>query len=413
MPRRSRRLNPPCHLDALSDEVVIRVFLRAPFVTHGTLHVVCRRLKTLLQSREFLQQRVDSGLAEYGILEAGGCQDNTVSCCQMLSLWDGWRHRPENCDLSWRPAATMRCPRQEFCSLVVKDEDGRHEMWAMGGRERAAETDVDLDGENLGLDEEIHGENLLNTVEIYSPKTNAWRSGVMMRNIRDGAVAGVVSGYPVVAGGFDGNVRLSSAEAFDGAAWCDIPPMPFRTLFATACVLDEKMYVIGGVQRSQLQVLEKTEDGWLWTCKADLPAPRYAAASIAHDGKIWVIGGNLEDHEGSTSVIIYDPATDTWATGAPLPHPVQWGRAFSRSDLVTPHPQVRAARVRAEARPLAFHHRLVPLVMEKLPPPPPGTQQQFDHQWTIDLFAGWSNSRLACAFNNFPSFAVWEKLLLG
>ena len=41
MPRRSRRLNPPCLLDGLSDDVVMRMFSRAPFTTHGSLHAVC------------------------------------------------------------------------------------------------------------------------------------------------------------------------------------------------------------------------------------------------------------------------------------------------------------------------------------------------------------------------------------
>ena len=50
-------------LHQFNDGLVRRLFLRAPFETHGTLHVVCRRLKTLLRSREFLQQRVDSGLS--------------------------------------------------------------------------------------------------------------------------------------------------------------------------------------------------------------------------------------------------------------------------------------------------------------------------------------------------------------
>ena len=71
VPSKARRLNPPCLLDGLSDDLVIRVFSRAPFMTHGTLHVVCRRLKTLLRSPEFGQQRVDSGLAEYGLVVAG------------------------------------------------------------------------------------------------------------------------------------------------------------------------------------------------------------------------------------------------------------------------------------------------------------------------------------------------------
>ena len=54
-PSNARRLNPPTALDGLSDDLVMRMFSRAPFMTHGTLHGVCRRLKTLLRSREFLQ----------------------------------------------------------------------------------------------------------------------------------------------------------------------------------------------------------------------------------------------------------------------------------------------------------------------------------------------------------------------
>ena len=64
----ARRLNPPTALDGLSDDLVMRMFSRAPFMTHGSLHAVCRRLKTLLQSPEFLQQRVDSGLVEHGLV---------------------------------------------------------------------------------------------------------------------------------------------------------------------------------------------------------------------------------------------------------------------------------------------------------------------------------------------------------
>ena len=46
----------------------MRMFSRAPFMTHGTLHAVCGRLKTLLRSPEFLQQRVETGLAEHGLV---------------------------------------------------------------------------------------------------------------------------------------------------------------------------------------------------------------------------------------------------------------------------------------------------------------------------------------------------------
>ena len=96
--------------------------------------------------------------------------------------------------------------------------------------------------------------------------------------------------------------------------------MPHAAEGATACVLNGRLYVIGGLDSNRLQVLEMTEENGLsWSCKADLPAARYLAASCVYDGKIWVMGGYAADEGASTSVITYDAETDTWATGPPLP----------------------------------------------------------------------------------------------
>ena len=63
-------------LDALDDgadaPLVILALARAPFMTHGTLRVVCRRLRTIIASRAFREWRVERGLAEYGLVVAGG-----------------------------------------------------------------------------------------------------------------------------------------------------------------------------------------------------------------------------------------------------------------------------------------------------------------------------------------------------
>ena len=176
MPRRSRRLNPPCHLDGLSDDLVLRLFSRAPFMTHGTLHVVCRRLKTLLRSREFLQQRVDSGFAEYGLVVAGRNRDgDPMPECLMLTSG------------RWRPITPLSGPRSGACSAIVEDEDGQPEMWVMGG---------------------VDGEGPLATVEAYNPRTNTWRSCLPLSQRRFGAVAGVVGGRLVVAGGYADGLSL-------------------------------------------------------------------------------------------------------------------------------------------------------------------------------------------------------------
>ena len=80
---------------------------------------------------------------------------------------------------------------------------------------------------------------------------------------------------------------------------------------------------MGGSRCDKLQVLEMTEENGLsWSCKAELPAWRWDAASVVYDGKLWVMGGADidDDHLPATdSVIIYDPEGDSWATGPALP----------------------------------------------------------------------------------------------
>ena len=135
-----------------------------------------------------------------------------------------------------------------------------------------------------------------------------------MSQRREGAVAGVVGGRLVVAGGCcDGDGLLTSAEAYTGTGWTPLPPMPHTATWqATACVLNGRLYVMGGYDSNKLQVLEMTEENGLsWSRKADLPAERCGAASCMHEGKIWVMGG-LVNFQSSASVSIYDAEGDTW-----------------------------------------------------------------------------------------------------
>ena len=290
-------------LDGLSDDVVLRLFARAPFTTHGTLHVVCRRLKSLLRSTIFQQQRVASGLAEHGLVVAAGLRYDDRSTGESLMLASG----------RWRPIARMRVPRFQACSAGMANEDGQPEMWVMGGLD---------DGQPEKWYSPAHHANVMATVEAYNPRTNTWRSCMSLDQRRHGAVAGVVGGRLVVAGGHDGVRELTSVEAYTPTGWTPLPPLPHAAGYATACVLNGRLYVMGGWGCNKLQVLEMSEEnGFSWTVKADLPAARFDAASAEVDGKVWLMGGRGQaaDGDGTDSVFIYDPDHDSWATGPPLP----------------------------------------------------------------------------------------------
>ncbi len=93
--------------------------------------------------------------------------------------------------------------------------------------------------------------------------------------------------------------------------------MPHAAYCATAVVLGGRLYVAGGLGCDKLQMW----DGTAWTLKADLPAVRWNAASVAVDGKMWVIAGRVRGEGDTASVIIYNPETDSWTPGVPLPSP--------------------------------------------------------------------------------------------
>ena len=172
----------------------------------------------------------------------------------------------------------------------------------------------------------------LATVEVYNPRANTWRSCTPMSQRREGAVAGVVGGRLVVAGGVcDGDSHISRGLHRDRVD--PAPAYAARSLVrATACVLNGRLYVMGGMGSNKLQVLEMTEEnGFSWSCKADLPAERYGAASVIHDGQLWLLGGRIEDQElgyvETASVLIYD-MNGGWVTGPPLPRGITDCRAI-------------------------------------------------------------------------------------
>ena len=98
---------------------------------------------------------------------------------------------------------------------------------------------------------------------------------------------------------------------------------------ATACVLNGRLYVMGGIFCNKLQVLEYSEEnGFSWTVKADLPVVRHSAASVTHDGKLYLIGGYV-NWQASSSVLVYDTTLDSWTAGPALqlPYAVTGGHA--------------------------------------------------------------------------------------
>jgi N-acetylneuraminic acid mutarotase len=151
--------------------------------------------------------------------------------------------------------------------------------------------------------------------------------------------AAVVNGkiYVIGGGGAD-NKPVASVHVYDPAAgtWAARANMPTARALFGASAVGGTIYAVGGttIGLDKLAVVEAYDtvtDNW--TRKADLPTPRNALSTAVVDGKVYAIGGwGLDQPEGGwesrdktaivkdfSTVEVYDPKTDTWASRADMP----------------------------------------------------------------------------------------------
>lgn len=121
----------------------------------------------------------------------------------------------------------------------------------------------------------------------------------------------------------------TKAPTVNGDYWTAEASMPSARSDLGAAAVDGKIYAIGGrngdmVFATNQQYNPATNT---WTYKAPMPTPRYDFATAVYDGKIYCMGGvpTLNFYQEGVGFIlsnvteIYDPATDNWTTGAPMP----------------------------------------------------------------------------------------------
>jgi len=109
--------------------------------------------------------------------------------------------------------------------------------------------------------------------------------------------------------------------------WTTKTPMPAARTRMGTCVVNEKIYVIGGDRGpggatvGVVEVYDPVTD--MWTTKTSMPTGRKGLSVEAVNNKIYAIGGNQKRGE----VEEYDPAADTWIEKTPMPS----GRDFHSS----------------------------------------------------------------------------------
>jgi len=122
------------------------------------------------------------------------------------------------------------------------------------------------------------------------------------------------------------NIIQTPQGLTNGESWTRKANMPTERVGLSTCVLNGKIYAIGGVKLPgfdtdgirKIEVYDPATDSW--AVKATMPTARNWLACAAVNGKIYAIGGDTTFLSNPLkSMDEYDPVTDKWIRKADMP----------------------------------------------------------------------------------------------
>ena len=173
----------------------------------------------------------------------------------------------------------------------------------------------------------VGGVTVLNTLEVFDPSTNTWSTPKTTGTFtaRHDLTSCVIDGKIYAIGGGDGNKYINTLEVFDPLTntWSTPKTTGTFTPRSSFCssVVNGKIYVIGGWDNNgsfitTVQVFDPSANTWTTLKTAGKFFPRDAMASSVINGNIYVIGGDDGNNNPITTntLQVFDPSTNTWST---------------------------------------------------------------------------------------------------
>jgi N-acetylneuraminic acid mutarotase len=227
---------------------------------------------------------------------------------------------------TWSSIAPLPTPRIDVAVVACQNK-----IYVIGGR--AAYYHVE---QSATINAAVTDDEPLNVNEVYDPATNTWETNTPMPTARYLLQANVVNDKIYVMGGFTAfNHFTNTSEVYDTDTnvWTTAASIPNAAPGSTSVVADNKIYLIGGDKTSygsklysapanMNEIYDPATDSW--TLGNPLPnAISYASASattgaMATNG-IYVIGGYGNNGNPSDLNQVYDPKTNTWTAGLSRP----------------------------------------------------------------------------------------------
>jgi len=166
------------------------------------------------------------------------------------------------------------------------------------------------------------------TVEIYDPTRNTWRQGPPLPTRLHHSTSTVIGSKLYIVGGLTGMRFRPTREVFvfdlKSGEWSGGPALPEPRGAHAVAAMGDILYAVGGMTEegvsADLLQLDLREETPMWQHLKPAPTPREHLAMNIVDGKLYVSGGRQRTLTSNLkSLEIYDPAEDTWTTGPPLP----------------------------------------------------------------------------------------------
>ncbi|MER5916010.1 carboxypeptidase regulatory-like domain-containing protein [Streptomyces sp. NPDC001982] len=160
----------------------------------------------------------------------------------------------------------------------------------------------------------------------------AWESAPGFPQIIADNAAGVYKGKLYSAGGYMDNGQSSDLYVLDPStgSWTQLASAQDRRNAAAHGFINGKFYVAGGGDGSsttdapdpKTEIYDPATN--TWTTGAPEPRPHAGAGTATLDGKLYTIGGCGYWICNTTDADVYDPATDKWSPIASYPEKVAW-----------------------------------------------------------------------------------------
>lgn len=159
-------------------------------------------------------------------------------------------------------------------------------------------------------------------VEIYDPILNDWDYIDFLNISRHSFGACVLNNKIYVIGGFGNNNRMNAGEVYDlvSEEWSSIDSMQIPRDNLGVCALNNKIYAIGGFgNNGRVDIVEVYDPGTdTWEYSSSMNSYRDAFTVAIVNNKIYVIGG-WDGYNRHSVVEVYDPENDIWSTATSMP----------------------------------------------------------------------------------------------